>query len=306
MAARLPRLQLDGRRLRDCSTTVLLQGAAGTAARIVPNRCDSRWCVLCNAHRHRKSRDRFERIRELKDTMGDGRLRFITLTQRVFSGEAIGDALDRLERNWLRFRRSKVWKDHVVGCVASFEVTWSQKQEGWHLHTHLVCSGSYFDQAELALHWGGVADIRAVTENTERELFKYTVKTAGLTGDQVVEAAEALFRRKLTRFYGAYLKIKPVDVVDQAEATELECLAVSYIVQSDHIVEPGERVFYNWKRLTWVAQQDIDAPGWVRQYAWKTVKELLADLAERQARAARRSIPPGIEPTPVLLRSSAL
>ena len=288
LGARLQRLQDDGRRMRDCSTTVLLQGAAGTAARIVPNRCDSRWCALCNSHIHRKSRDRFERIKELKHTMGDERLRFITLTQRVFSGEAIGDCLDRLERNWFRFRRSKVWKDHVVGCIARFELTWSTACEGWHLHIHLVYSGSYFDQAELALHWGGVVDIRAVTRKTEAELFKYAVKTAELDGERVVEAAEALFRRKLTRFYGAYLKIKPIDVVDQADASTADRFAVSYIVQSDHIVEPGERVFYNWKRLTWVAQQDPSAPTYVREYAWKTIKELLADLVERQARAARR------------------
>ena len=291
MAARLGRIRQDGRRMRDCSTTVLLQGSAASAARIVPNRCDSRFCSLCNAHRHRKSRDRFQRIVELKDTMGDGRLRFITLTQRVFPSESCRDALDRMKREWGRFRRSKLWKDHVVGCVVTFELTWSSKLEGWHAHAHLVASGSYFDQRELANGWpgGDIVDVRAVTEGTERELFKYSVKTSNLDGAQIEEAAEALFRQKLTRFYGAYLKVRPVDVVDLADATEDDRMAVSYIARLDHIAEPGELVFYTWKRLTWVARTDPAAPPHVRSFAWKVIGELLADLAAKNGRLKARA-----------------
>ena len=290
MAGRLGRIRQDGRRMRDCSTTVLLQGSAASAARIVPNRCDSRFCSLCNAHRHRKSRDRFQRIVELKDTMGDKRLRFITLTQRVFTSESCRDALDRMQREWGRFRRSKLWKDHVVGCVVTFELTWSTKLDGWHVHAHLVASGSYFDQRELASGWtgGDIVDVRAVTEGTERELFKYTVKTSNLKSAQIQEAAEALYRRKLTRFYGAYLKVKPVDGLDQAEATEADRMAVSYLARLDHLADPAEMVSYTWKRLTWVARKDPGVPKHVRDFAWKVIDELLADLAAKSARKQRR------------------
>lgn len=287
-AAKLPRLQEDARRMAECSQTVLLQGSAASPARIVPNRCDSRWCSLCNSHVHRKSRDRYERIKDLKDTMADGRLRFITLTQRVIEAEPVADTLKRLDAHWLKFRRSKFWRDHVVGCIARYELTWSNASNGWHLHIHVIASGWYMEQAELALHWGGVVDIRAVTTREESEVFKYAVKSANLPADRIVEAATALFRRKLTRFYGDWLKIKPVDVVDQAECSPLDRWAVQYITRAEEPPEPGEIVFYTWKRLTYVANRDDNAPAYVKRFAWKTITELLADLSEKRAQAARR------------------
>ncbi len=287
LSARLPRLKSQGRELRDCSSQVMLQGMAGGVARIVPNRCDSRFCGFCNGHRHRKSFERFEAITAQAASMGDGRQRFLTLTQEVYQDEELDDCLARLERRWTKLRRSKAWSDHVVGCVASFELTWSHKHQGWHCHLHLVFSGWYWPQSEIAMHWGGIVDIRDAGD--PRELFKYTVKTAELKEDQVVEAATSLFRRKLVRFYGSYLKVKPPPAGDdQAEPTAAELHAVTYIARREQLVEPGELVCYNWKRLTWVAQQDPEAPDYVRAYAWKTIRELLEDLKNRSERSERR------------------
>ena len=289
LGARLPRLKVQGRELRDCSTAVMLQGMAGGVARIVPNRCDSRFCGFCNGHRHRKSFERFEAITALAPKMGDGRQRFLTLTQEVCQGEELDDCLDRLQRRWTRFRRSKAWADHVVGSVASFEVTWSPKHQGWHCHLHLVFSGWFWPQAEIALHWGGIVDIRDAGD--PRELFKYAVKTAELKEGQVVEAATALFRRKLVRFYGAYLKVKLIESAtceNETPPTQHELQAVTYLARREKLVEAGELVNYNWKRLTWVAQQDPEAPDFVRAYAWKTIRELLEDLKNRRKRSERR------------------
>jgi len=130
---------------------------------------------------------------------------FITLTIR--SGFDLEALLDLLFESFRRFRSRSAWKDHIVGAIASCELTFNP-QYGWHPHIHIVAfRRAFWDSDELKESWsastraeGLITDIRRVNGDLKgalSELLKYLCKPCDIKklGVEQVHELVALKRR---------------------------------------------------------------------------------------------------------------
>jgi hypothetical protein len=141
-------------------------------------RCRDRQCPLCQRARARQAAERVRAAIRDADA-----LRFITLTIRS-SSRPLAEQLDELVSTFRSFRRSKAWRAHVKGGIATLEVTRNPDTGQWHPHLHMLVDGVYWHQPELSRAWleyapdSPVVDIQAVNSRGEagRYIAKYTVK----------------------------------------------------------------------------------------------------------------------------------
>lgn len=110
-------------------------------------RCKSRICPRCAAIRAYRVRDSIiAASRDIDDP------RFVTLTPK-HSDEPLREQIADLRSAFVRLRRSKPWREKVIGCIAVLEVKWSPRSEQWHPHLHLITDGDYWPQRALSDAW---------------------------------------------------------------------------------------------------------------------------------------------------------
>lgn len=169
--------------------------------------CEDRFrCKCCRKAWIRDTKRRFMPVIDAMVASG-GHIRFMTLT--VKNGPSLPDVLKHLERSFRKLKQRTFWKRHVQGAIRVLEVT--KGKDGWHVHYHVLFTGSYIPQDELANLWekitgdSRVVDVRYAGGNVVRELFKYTVKDGNLTQDELNEVASVLHNKPvvvvLGRFY---------------------------------------------------------------------------------------------------------
>jgi len=286
----------------------------GRAPTTLPNPCDDRFCPHCTPRRNRKAWARFEAIQK---AFPDERMRMMTLTHPGVQDMPLDDACAVQRKSKERLRRSKLFKDHVDGCVMVEEITRNPETGTWNPHIHVMYIGKYWPQDELQSHWekcgGGIVDIRAGYD--PRELFKYCVKTAGLAPEDLEEAALATHRKKLIQFYGAFRDIRPEEKETGPEREALEIARVHHprapeeelvywLARSNYFIEHGiypqgevEASFdskkawpVQFERLHYMAfAAESPADDFTREYAKWTRGRLLDELRSRQLRNFERS-----------------
>jgi hypothetical protein len=206
-------------KLEDCGTTWGTWASPAGRGKVTPHHCDQQVCPRCAFHRGREKWARYERISALAKLEGR-RIRLITLTQRVIEGETWGSAKSRLLSAFRRFWRDKETRAHVTGWLRRIETTWSLRSKGWHVHCHLACDGTYWDQAEISATWakyadGEIVDVREAFDPSE--LFKYLIKTAHAPASRIVEYIEDSVRVRLLEFGGSW---RSVDMPEEEEETD--------------------------------------------------------------------------------------
>jgi len=163
---------------------------------------------------------------------------FITLTIR--SGFDLEMLLDLLFKSFRRFRSRSAWKNHIVGAIASCELTFNP-QHGWHPHLHILAfRRAFWDSDELNGSWaastcgeGLITDIRKIEgdlKGTLSELLKYITKPCDIKklGLEQVHELVALKRRmvmtlgKLRKF--EVTKDDRREYGDDADYDPLNCL----------------------------------------------------------------------------------
>lgn len=120
------------------------------------DRCSKRLCPLC-------SRLRASRVRRTLKSWFAGKhdLRHIVLTV-PHTGVELRDAITSIMQMFARFRRSPDWKTHVSGGMYCLEVARKQDADDWHVHLHVVVSGMYWRQRDLAESWSAVVGHDAI------------------------------------------------------------------------------------------------------------------------------------------------
>jgi hypothetical protein len=212
-------------KLEDCGTTWGTWASPAGRGKVTPHHCDQQVCPRCAFHRGREKWAKYEHLTTIKDPITGEvtpkKIRLITLTQRVIEGETWGAAKSRLLSAFRRFWRDKVTRAHVTGWLRRIETTWSMKAKGWHVHCHLACEGTFWDQAEISATWaryadGEIVDVREVFKPSE--LFKYLIKTAHAPASKIVEYIEDSVRVRLLEFGGSWRSVEmPEEEAEEAD-----------------------------------------------------------------------------------------
>jgi len=213
----------------------------------------------------------------------------MTLTQPTIAGESLRDARARLRGRERKLRQRKAWKAHVDGALRVEEITWSEG--AWHVHFHYMYVGSYWDQAELTEAWSGcgddgkcIVDVRAAYD--VNELLKYSLKTAGVPEDRLVEWATEMTGVREVEFLGGW-RGKGADDDDQELATADELDAFRYVCE-ESTLEAGDHRVVTEARLTFVAFTDASAPPFVASWALERLRECFASLLTLRDRVGAR------------------
>lgn len=189
-------------KMADCCSTPGVGLTPAGAVGCVWFRCRDRLCPLCANARSRQVTDRV-----ITATRNADSLRFLTLTL-VSSDRPLREQLDDLYRYYREFRRTKAWRSHVFGGIATVEVTRNAETGRFHPHLHVLIDGTFWRQGEIADAWEAVTgtsrvcDIRAVRSRSKFAAYiaKYASKPAAIGDwppDAILEYAEAIHRRRM-------------------------------------------------------------------------------------------------------------
>lgn len=206
--------------------------------------CRDRFCVPCSIDRSRCLATNV--LRELKDKVS----RFITLTLKQ-DKRPLAETLTRISADFRKLRSRAWWKHHVEGGCGFIEVKWSEKNQDWNVHLHLVVHGIYIAQRELSREWhritgdSSIVDIRFVHDNDRvgRYVVKYVSKPFNdtfINRPQLLhEVITAMVGRRLCLTFGDWRGIRLTespnekdwlclgdfhDIVSRAVNGDLECV----------------------------------------------------------------------------------
>lgn len=181
-------------------------------------RCRDRLCPTCARSRTAKARERARAAVQRMDA-----LRFLTLTM-PHSGEPLADQLRTLRSAFTRLRKSRTWREHVTGGLATLEITFNHTSGQWHPHLHALIDGHFVPHAELREAWRlalnhaagrewlaegerAIVDIRATGGRSVavQYLTKYVTKPADVSAwsdDRICEYASALSGARVLSTFG--------------------------------------------------------------------------------------------------------
>jgi hypothetical protein len=154
--------------------------------------------------------------------------RFLTLTLK-HSDTPLTAQVDRLLQCIRELRADKVWKKHVAGGVQAIELTYRRNTERWHVHAHLIITGTYFPRPLILKAWlrvtgdSHIVDIRPIHDRAKA--VHYVARYVGKPLDpetwpaaKLREYAHAMKGRRLLQPFGAAFKLDLDD--DEDNATE--------------------------------------------------------------------------------------
>jgi hypothetical protein len=221
---------LPGKRLirfAECGTHAYIQIAQDTTfhVRVTCNRCKDRWCEACQREL------RIKLCLNLLDQLPAGRIRFLTLT-RKHSGRTLQEQIDDLYRCWRNFRNRKAIKKALTGGITFLELKPSEATALWHVHLHILFSGTYIAKEVISREWHAatgdsfVIDIRTVGDKAKATGYvtKYATKLlpANVRFDKrrFLEVVLALEGRRIMTTFGTWSKLglhksKPSDLAWQ-------------------------------------------------------------------------------------------
>jgi len=78
-------------------------------------------------------------------------VRFLTLTLK-HSDLSLAEQIRRMKKCYIKLSRRVGWKKYVTGSVAFLHVKWNENT-GWHVHLHILLTGSYLPQKWLSEEW---------------------------------------------------------------------------------------------------------------------------------------------------------
>lgn len=179
------------------------------ALRVKCTRCKDRFCRTCAVRKRR------HQVARLMDLLSDGEpVRMITLTL-AHGTEPLKAQLDRLYSAFRRLRQRDEWQSHVTAGAAACEIHVG-KDNKWHVHLHVLCTGSFWSQSGLSAEWlavtgdSRIVDIRAMpSDRAINYATKYLSKAvpSDLVNDpeHFIEAVKALTGRRLLIVTGGFV-----------------------------------------------------------------------------------------------------
>jgi hypothetical protein len=184
-------------------------------------RCKSRVCVRCRKIRQNTLTASLSTYARTIDAP-----RFLTLTQ-ASTNAPLRDELKRMRAAFAKLRRTRLWRDHVVGGFYCVEVTWNATRQQWHPHLHALIDGTFIPQKDLAEEWeritgdSSIVDIRACHDRKRavRYVASYVAKSSDVSRiptEVVAEWAMAVHGLRFVAKFGTLhaVKAEPEDERD--------------------------------------------------------------------------------------------
>lgn len=225
-------------RFRQCGSCAVVEWSEELQRhRITCWHCRDRMCEPCQKKRQRELRAIIQNNGKGKET------RFVTLTLK-HRDEPLRDQVSRLRRAFNRLKRCKPWKRAINGGVAILEVKRVESHEAendqgiryitdglWHVHLHIVCTGSWIDRDALCAEWFAITgdswdvDVRLCRdpEKASHYLAKYVTKgtNAEVYGKEIW-LREFVDSTRGTRVYNVFGNWKSMkeDADEQPEAKD--------------------------------------------------------------------------------------
>ncbi len=138
-------------------------------------------------------------------------LKFITLTMR-HSGAPLADQLLNLRMAFRRLRSRSLWKRHVSGGFAVVELSFSENDNCWHPHLHIVCRSTFIPHHALRTAWlasttnSMIVDIRPV--KSKGRAIEYVCKyVAKLPDPGTLDRPDYRFAELFIALYNGHLLI---------------------------------------------------------------------------------------------------
>jgi len=135
--------------------------------KIHSNSCRLRWCPMCG-----KARVNIIAHNCFEFFSNQPFVRFLTLTMK-HNDLSLGDQIRLLKKNFVKLSRRVGWKKYVTGIVAFLHVKYNEGT-GWHVHLHILLTGSYLPQKWLSGEWEKVTGdsiiVHVQAAHSEKEL----------------------------------------------------------------------------------------------------------------------------------------
>lgn len=150
--------------------------------RVQSNSCRLRWCPVCAEARANII------AHSCREFFGkQSSVRFLTLTQKR-SELSLREQIARIKKSFAKFRRCSGWLKGVTGCTWFLQIKPSCGGKWWHVHLHILLTGSYIPQDWLSEKWlevtgdSRIVDIRFVDEldSALRDVVRYAGRPANL------------------------------------------------------------------------------------------------------------------------------
>lgn len=216
-------------RFSNCGAGVYVQLCDAThESRLSCDRCRDRLCLACGRDRAAVMSD------SLAQVMDERQSRFVTLTRR-HSHAPLSDQITSLFDAFARLRRSKFWLSCITGGAAFLEVKLGKGTGLWHVHLHLIVTGSFIDQRLLSRAWlavtsdSSIVDVRSIPDagTVAKYVTKYVTKPCDASIYNVPEKLDefvvAIQGRRLCLTWGTWRGIKLSEVPDDGKVWRPLC-----------------------------------------------------------------------------------
>lgn len=211
--------------LRECHTTEHLTGCTACgAAWWVTTKCRSRICPICA---WKTAQARAQLIQHM--IIGLKHPKFITLTMPRWDGDP-GEGISFLRKAFGKLRKSGGIPGLEGGCY-SIEVI--PKDDGWHIHMHLIVDCSFTPHKKLIAAWGqalGVTspsvDIRdAAGQSAAKYVAKYVTKSLDPKDgpEAFAKLYQAIAGMRLFSLFGKWYRSAPMVEALQGARDHVRC-----------------------------------------------------------------------------------
>jgi len=139
-------------------------------------RCDHRLCKACARRRGSRARKKGEGILRLFETR---KPIFATFTHKAVRGRSLGETFGEVEKAWGKLTRCSAWSSKtkmgkvlrdvngervtlngskekewsIRGAVVTFEISYNQEEDWWHVHIHALLDAEFIPQREMLYLW---------------------------------------------------------------------------------------------------------------------------------------------------------
>ena len=202
-----------------CSRIVWLSRSAGVL-KAHPSLCRQRVCPICSHYRSYKLR---QHLQSHYDRMRNPKLLTLTLAKSTLP---LDQLVSKLLKHFARLRRRAVWLASVRSGCWVLEWTYSQTDNTYHVHLHVLIDARYIPQTWISSTWktltgdSYIVDIRTANHNAPRYLAKYMAKQ-GQALPPVGRLPGWLKQTKSRRGYGSFGQ-KPLPDPDRLLDTDYE------------------------------------------------------------------------------------
>lgn len=170
--------------------------------------CKVRVCPACRPGIRARV---YERIFREFEQSSPRDLKFITLTM-LHSGAPLAEQLLNLRMAFRRLRSKALWKRHVSGGFAVVELGFSENDNCWHPHLHIICRSTFIPHHALRTAWLAVTknsmivDIRPV--KSKARAIEYVCKyVAKLPEPGTLDRPDYRFAELFIALYNGHLLI---------------------------------------------------------------------------------------------------